>query len=335
MSQIREISVALPATVETNEQLSLLFPEWSVEKIAEKTGITHRHIAGPNEFTSDLATAAAQALIHDHNIGTDAIDFVILVTQSPDFALPSTACLVHAALNLREDAGAVDVNMGCSGYIYGLRFASALIDSGQALNVLLLTSDTYSKYLNPKDKTVRTIFGDGATASLISKSESSNLKGFFFGTNGKGAANLIVPNGGLRHGGALTPLASSEQRELPEHHYNLFMNGAEIFNFTIDVADSAMREVLSRSEMEFEEVDHFVFHQANKFMLTHLRKKLGIPEEKFPILMSSWGNTVSGTIPMALNEMRASGALRPGDKCLLLGFGVGLSWAGCTFIEEL
>jgi 3-oxoacyl-[acyl-carrier-protein] synthase-3 len=334
MPNITQISTALPAFIETNGDLAIEFPEWSVEKIASKTGINQRHIAGPNEFTSDLAVSAARQLFENSNCKQKDVDFLLLVTQSPDFALPSTACLVHEELSLDTSVGAIDLNMGCSGYIYGLRFASSLIASGQAETVLLLTADTYSKYLNPKDKTVRTIFGDGATASIISNDTSSNLVGFHFGTNGKGAGSLIVPNGGLRSGNSLTEGHSTVQRNLPPHNFDLYMHGSEIFNFTLDIAGDSIVSILSKASLQFDEINHFVFHQANAFMLRHLREKLQIPKEKFPIEMAEWGNTVSSTIPMALAEMRKKGTLKSGDTCLLLGFGVGLSWAGCIFVEE-
>lgn len=328
-SSLLGITRSFPSKELTNEDLNLLFPDWGVEKIASKTGIHRRFIADVDEFTSHLATSAAQNLFQAWDLNPHEVDALILVTQSPDYFLPTTACIVHENLGLREDASAVDVNMGCSGYIYGLSLASALIDSDQAGKVLLLTGDTYSKFLNEKDKSVKTIFGDGATASLIERSGAEGSIGkFVFGTDGSGAKHLIVPNGGLRSGEALSPKSNPISRNLAESKFDLFMDGPEIFNFTLRVTEKSLNEVLRINNLAQDDIDFFVFHQANAFMLDHLRKKLEIPEEKFPVMMKDWGNTVSSTIPMALVEMEELGMLQESKTIMLLGFGVGLSWGG-------
>lgn len=328
-ARIAGVEYHLPAGKLTNDDIAADFPEWTVDKIAQKTGISSRRVARAEEFTSDLAISSAQALLSSLRLRSEEIDFLIVCTQSPDFYMPITAGLVHAALGLSTRAGATDINLGCSGYIYGLGLAKALIESHQAQNVLLITADTYSKFLNPGDKSVKTIFGDGAAATLISgDSEYETLGGLTYGTDGSGAKHLMVPNSGLRPGSTLNEESSADNRGLVSNGYDLYMNGAEIFNFTLRVVPDSVSDILAKTGMSLEDVDLFIFHQANQFMLEHLRKKLGIDEEKFFVSLEHFGNTVSSTIPIALSEAQKVGRLKAGMRVMLLGFGVGLSWGG-------
>jgi 3-oxoacyl-[acyl-carrier-protein] synthase-3 len=308
-----------------------MFPEWSADRISEKTGIWSRHISGPEEFSSDLATAAAEKLFLTMGIAKDLVDYIILCTQTPDFFLPTTSCIVHDNLGLNSGIGAVDINQGCSGYIYGLGLAKALVDSNQARTVLLLTADTYTKFLNKSDKSVRTIFGDAGTATLITNDGGEDsIRGLTYGTDGSGAGHLIVPTGGLRNGFGISPRSNPANRDLQAGNYDLYMNGPEIFNFTLQRIPSLYEEVLKRASCSPEDIDLFVFHQANQFMLEHIRKRLEIPEDKFPVVLGETGNTVSSSIPLALSKLRESGELRAGMRILSLGFGVGLSWGGAV-----
>jgi len=330
-ARISAVEYFLPEQTLTNEDISAQFPEWSVEKIAGKTGINVRHIAAVDEFSSDLAVGAARKLFEARDIDPTSIDYLILVTQSPDYYLPTTATIVHDQLQLRTDAGATDVSLGCSGYIYALGLAKGLIESDQVGTVLVLTADTYTKFLNPADKSVRTIFGDGASATLVtSDGKRDSLGAFRYGTDGSGGKHLIVPAGGLRPASEFAPKSDPDRRGLTPGSYDLYMDGAEIFTFTIRVAQPSVTAILEKAGLGMDDVDLFVFHQANKYMLEHLRTKLGIPAEKFPILMANYGNTVSSTIPMALADAERAGMLRPGMRVLLLGFGVGLSWGGAV-----
>lgn len=322
----------LPERVLANEELSAEFPEWSVEKIAAKTGVHRRRVAAEDEFTSDLAIAAGHRLLEEHGIEAHSIDYLIVCTQSPDYFLPTTACIVHEGLGLRTDAGAVDLNLGCSGYIYALGQAKGLIESGQALRVLVITSDTYTKFVNPADKSVRTIFGDGAAATLVAEQDEGAVgRGIgapVYGTDGSGARHLVVPNGGLRPGTDLEPKSAASERGIRSNGYDLFMDGPEIFNFTLRVVPDSVARILDREGLQLDDVDLFVFHQANAFMLEHLRKKLKVPRERFFVSLAETGNTVSSTIPIALTEAQREGVLRRGMRVMLLGFGVGLSWGG-------
>ena len=328
-ARISAIEYHLPEAVLDNEALSTEFPEWSVEKISAKTGIDRRHIAGPDEFSSDLATAAGRKLLDRHGIDPATIEYLIVCTQSPDYYLPSTACIVQDALGVPTTAGATDITLGCSGYIYALGLAKGLIESGQVSNVLVITADTYSKFINPADKSVRTIFGDGAAATLVTADgDPDAMTAITYGTNGAGAKSLIVPSGGLRDGVSLQPKAAPGERDLESSGHDLYMDGPDIFNFTLAVVPQSVEQILGKAGLEQDDIDLFVFHQANAFMLEHLRKKLGVPTDKFFVALNESGNTVSSTIPIALAEAVDAGALKPGMKVMLLGFGVGLSWGG-------
>ena len=328
---IQGIAYYLPEQVLTNERLALEYPGWSAQKIEDKTGIQERHIASEKECASDLATAAGLELFKSGLCAAVEIDYLLLCTQSPDYFLPTTACLVQDRLGLRTDCGAMDINLGCSGFVYGLGVAKGLIETGQARTVLLITSETYSKHIHPGDKSTRTIFGDAASATLLRAvtSEGEKIGPFVYGTDGKGATNLIVPTGGLRMAYAanaeITDDGSGNKRTIN----NLYMNGPEIFNFTLRVVPETISRLLATSGKQMEDIDLFVFHQANRFMLEHLRRKLNIHEEKMPIMMAHCGNTVSSTIPILLKDLETSGRLKKEQCLMLLGFGVGFSWAGC------
>ncbi|RZK43799.1 MAG: ketoacyl-ACP synthase III [Pedobacter sp.] len=330
-TQIKAISTYIPGNKLSNADINLLFPEWSADKISSKTGIYSRSIAAPDEFVSDMAVSAAENLFREHDIDKSTIDFVLLCTQSPDYFLPTTACIVQDKLGLSTQCGALDFNLGCSGYVYGLALANGLLASGAAKNVLLITSETYSKYINDNDKSNRTIFGDGAAATLISSSEKVGLGQFVFGTDGSGADNLIVKNGGVRHRES-DGEDVIEEGNFQHNDNNLYMNGQEIFQFTTRAVPVLVSETLSKNNVALEEIDLFVFHQANKFMLDYIRRKLKIPEDKFFMYFEEIGNTVSSTIPIALQAAQAQGRLGQGMKVLIAGFGVGYSYAA-TVIE--
>ncbi|MFC4222728.1 3-oxoacyl-ACP synthase III family protein [Lysinibacter cavernae] len=328
-ARISAVSYYLPDSKLTNEKLSREFPEWSVDKISRKTGISSRSIAAADEFSSHLAVNAAKRLSEEHGISLDSVDYLILCTQSPDFFLPTTSAIVQAELGLKRNLGATDINLGCSGYAYALGLAKGLVESNQVNNVLVITADTYSKFINEKDKSVRTIFGDGASATfVVGDAKESHLNGMVYGTDGSGAKHLIVPNGGLRDGRDLAPASVPEARGLDASGHDLYMDGKEIFNFTLDRVPAVAEQILMKAQLTAEDIDLFVFHQANAFMLEHLRKKMDIPVEKFVIELSESGNTVSSTIPIALSRIASDGRLKPGMKVMLLGFGVGLSWGG-------
>jgi 3-oxoacyl-[acyl-carrier-protein] synthase-3 len=334
--RISAIEYYLPGPVLSNEDLAAEFPEWSIEKIQGKTGIANRHIAGPDECASDLAYYAATKLFANGSHTPQDVDYILLCTQSPDYFLPTTACILQERLGICTRAGALDFNLGCSGYIYGLGLAQGLIQTGQAETVLLITAETYSKFIHRQDKSVRTLFGDAAAATLlVSSGDDSRCRtqAYVYGTDGKGAKNLIVPAGGLREPSSpATKEVWTDEQGNARSQDNLFMNGAEIFNFTLRAIPDCVRTLLTRSGKDLQDVDLFVFHQANRYMLEHLQKKLKVPAEKFFIWMESCGNTVSSTIPIALKEAESAGKLKDGQLVVLVGFGVGYSW-GATIVS--
>jgi 3-oxoacyl-[acyl-carrier-protein] synthase-3 len=235
-------------------------------------------------------------------------------------------------LGLSTKTGAFDFNLGCSGYIYGLAIAKSFINTGIANSVLLIMAETYSKHIHEKDLASKTIFGDAAAATIIEKSENDHIFEFVLGTDGSGMYHLIVPNGGFRN--SKQDIIDEKITEAGDVYTNnhLFMNGPEIFNFTIDAVPKAVNECLFKNCLTIEEVDYVIFHQANKFMIDYLRKKIKIPLEKFYINMMTTGNTVSATIPIALSDVIERKIVKPGQKVLLCGFGVGYSW-GAVIIE--
>lgn len=321
---IQAVSHALPEGTLTNVELSRQFPAWTPDQIVRKTGIASRRVAGAEEWTSDLAAAAANRLFTEHAVDPQSVDYLILCTQSPDYPLPATACLLQARLGLRKSAGALDMNLGCSGFVYGLGLAKGLIETGQVSNVLFLTADTYSKFLHPEDKGTRTIFGDGAAATLVARGSSTtgdlpHIGPFVYGTDGTGSKHLMVKH-------RIFPQIARSPGGDDKAEW-MRMDGPEVFNFTIKVVPEALTELWHRADIGPESVDLFVFHQANRYMLEYLRDKLRIPPEKFPVCLEDCGNTVSSTIPITLQRCVLAGQLRSGMTVAVVGFGVGLSWA--------
>ncbi len=321
------ISYHLPEAVLTNAELAVLYPGWSEEKILSKTGVASRHVAAADETAADLAEQAAKRLFSEGQIDPRTIDFVLLCTQSPDYKLPSSSCILQDRLGVPKSAGALDFNLGCSGFVYGLSLAKGLVVGGMAKKVLLLTAETYTKYVHPMDKSVRTIFGDGAAATLIDECAAKAIGAFVFGTDGSGAKNLIVQTGGARETFDSAAEEVSDASGNIRTKNNVFMSGTDIFNFTLDIVPKTMDEVCAKNGITRDDVDLFVFHQANKFMLDTIRKVNLIPRAKFYVDLEDTGNTVSASIPLALSRAESKGVLKPDMKVMVMGFGVGLSWS--------
>ena len=323
MAKIGGIEYYLPETELSNEDIAIKFPEWSVEKIAKKTGISKRHISREDEFASDLALKACEKFFNKHEISTQDIDFILYCTQSPDYPFPATACILQDCLNLPKSIGALDYNLGCSGYIYGLALGSSLVNSGLSKKLLLITSETITKYIGKKDKGNQTLFGDAAAVTLIEQGNSvvSTIEGFTFGTDGNGMNNIIAKKDSRGHQFSKIPF--------DKEHGVLEMNGPEVFNFAIKFVPSLVEETLLKAKMSAEEIDYYIFHQANAYMLTQIRKRLKIDKARFIIDMNDVGNTVASSIPIVLRNLQKKGKIKEGSKLLLAGFGVGLSWGAC------
>ena len=327
MAFIKAINYYLPEKVVTNEELLKEFPEWSVDKVAAKVGIDSRHVADENETAGDLAEKAARKLFEEHNIDPKSIVFLLLCTQSSDHFLPSTACILQDRLGIPTTAGAFDYNLGCSGCVYGMAVAKGLIAGGIAKNVLLLTAETYNKYLHPSDKSNRSIFGDAAAACLISTEGIAEIGEMSLGTDGSGAKHLIVETGAARHKAATGKQTTDDDGHIRRDDY-LYMDGSAIFNFTLDAVPAMMKDILAKNEMVKENIDYYVFHQANKFMLNTIRKVCVLPKDKFYVNLNETGNTVSSTVMIGLKQCLDAGTITPGMKVMVAGFGVGLSWGG-------
>ena len=326
---IRAISYYLPEETLTNETLAEAFPEWDVDKVYNKVGVRTRHLAGKTETAGDLAETAARKLFEEYGIAPGEVDFLLLCTQSPDHFLPSTACILQDRLGIPTTAGALDYDLGCSGCIYGLAMAKGLIAAGLASNVLLLTAETYTKYIHPEDKSNKTIFGDGAAACLVSREKGlAEIGDFVLGTDGSGAANQMVRSGAARQPEKTGRFAVDDDGHTNYEDY-LYMNGSAIFNFTLETVPPLMKSLLAKNGLEKADVDYFVFHQANKYMLSTLRKVCGIPADKFYVDLEETGNTVSSTILIGLKECLGTGKIASGAMVMICGFGVGLSYGAC------
>ena len=310
----------LPEKKENNESLKLDNPDWDMLKISDKTGVFTRSIASTHQTAVDLAFAAGSKLLEGLSCKED-IDLVVLVTQSPDYVLPTSACILQDQLGLSKKCMAFDINLGCSGFIYALSVVGSLIESGVAKKGLILCSDTYTKYIDKSDRTCRPIFSDGASATLLVGSDIDKVGPFVLGTDGSGYDKLIVKEGGARE-----PHISNNSR-----YGTLNMRGADVFLFTLNSVPICMNELLDKSKLNIEDIDLFVFHQASQLVLENLIRAMSLDENKVFINLKDTGNTVSASIPIALKDAETQGRLKSGDTVMLIGFGVGLSW-GATLI---
>jgi len=307
----------LPEKKENNEALLRDNPDWDMSRIVEKTGIFTRSISAPLQTALDLGVMAGNKLLETISHKED-IDLLILVTQSADYVLPTSACILQNKLGLSKECMAFDINLGCSGFIYALSVASSLIETGVATKGMIVCADTYTKYIDKSDRTCRPIFSDGASATLITRSDSDDTGPFIFGTDGSGYESLIVREGGAREPNVnvSSPLGSLE------------MNGIDVFLFTLNTVPSCVNTLLDRSNIKIEDIDLFIFHQASKLVFENLIRNLSLDSDKVFMNLQNVGNTVSASIPIALKDADSQGRLKNGDTIMLVGFGVGLSWGG-------
>ncbi|MDQ3112043.1 MAG: ketoacyl-ACP synthase III [Bacteroidota bacterium] len=328
MSTIQALSYILPEKIYSNEDFFIDFPEAKTANM-EKTGVMKRHIVAPGQTASDLAVLAGEKLFAEHGIDRNEIDFLLLILLGPDYYMPSTAGIVHSRLGLRSNCGALDMEIGCSGFSYGLSVASGLIAVAGVKKILLLTSSTLTNTLHPKDRGSRFVFGDGAAASLISSEGGGKIDSFVFGNDGDEFEKIIIRDGGSRN-----PLNPQSYAEITDDYgkvicdANYFMDGIGVFQFSVKRVPALVADVLAKAGLQKEDIDLYVFHQPNVFLNENIRKKIGIPEEKFVHCIAETGNTVQSTIPIALYESIQNGRLKRGMKVLVAGFGVGLSWSG-------
>jgi 3-oxoacyl-[acyl-carrier-protein] synthase III len=311
--QIKQIEYYLPEHIITNEYLA---ETCGIDKefLENKIGIKERHIAAANETSSEMAYKAGIKIFENSLVSKEQIDLLIVCTQNPDYKLPTTACILQDKLGLKKNCIAFDINLGCSGFIYSLIIAGNFIKTGIAKRALIVMVDQYSKLIDYTDKNTASLFGDAATASLLEDcAEGNGILDFDLGTDGSGAMNLIAYNSGV-----------ASNPDQPQNR--LYMNGREIFKFSISVVPDSVNKLLSRNNLKVEDIKYFVFHQANQYMLGEIRKKLNLTKEQLVIDMELYGNTVSSSIPIALKNLISKSLLKSGDIIVLSGFGVGLSW---------
>jgi 3-oxoacyl-[acyl-carrier-protein] synthase-3 len=326
--RIAGVASAVPRKVRTAKDEAPNFPGENIEKLAQSTGVVERHIS-KTLFPSDLGEAAARGIMSAMQWDKDSIDVLVFITQSSDYRLPGNACLLQARLGLSDECIAFDVNLGCSGYVYGLAQVGGLLSSMGKGRALLVVGDS-ACFTSPLDKSTVFLFGDGVSATALERDLTAPPMHFVLGTDGRGAQHLIIPAGGAR----CRPSPETSVRKAREggnvrSDEDLYMNGAEIFAFTLRAVPDLVRKTMTAANWNLDTVDYFVFHQANALMLKLLGKKCGVPEPKMPLSLGKFGNTSGASIPVTMTACLSEKLTEP-QRLLLVGFGVGLSWGGAA-----
>lgn len=330
--QISKIEYVLPTKRITNAILKELHPGWNTELIESKTGVFSRHWAGEDETALDLALSACRKLLEENKLDPTHIDALIFCTQSPDHIMPHNSALLHAKLGLDSTSAAFDFNLACSGYIYGLAIASSMMETLDYRNVLLVTADTYSKFIHPEDRSTISLFGDAGAVTLLERGggQNSTILDITLGTDGLGGEKFFIKAGGQRY-----PYNEETAKEKKDIAGNLrtdeciYMDGPAVLKFVEQRIPSAIARILERNNLAFDDVDLILFHQASKLALDRLQKILNYPESKTYINIGNIGNTVSASLPILLKDAENNRRLSRGDLLLLVGFGVGFSWGCC------
>lgn len=325
---IEAVEYHLPSTILTNEQLGRENPSWEMNLVEARAGVVNRRIARQDETALDLGYEACLKIFSAGKFKREDVDALIFCTQSGDYIMPPNSCVLHKKLDLREDVFAFDYNLACSGYIYGLSIAQGLILSGMCRNVLLVTADTYSKYINKKDRSARVLFGDGAAASWLTASRSgAGILDIACATSGKDFEKFMIPAGGARiPRSQSTAEAQTDGSGNSRSLENIRMDGLGIYAFVNSKIPKHVSKLLEKNGLTADDIDLFIFHQASKMALDALAKGMNLKPEKVFTNIRDIGNTVSASIPIALKDALASGRAKKGDRIVLCGFGVGLSW---------
>ena len=323
---INSIEYYLPETILTNEELQNECPEWDLDKVAEKSGVYQRHIAGENETAYDLSIKACEKLFQTND--KNDIDGIIYCTQSPDYIMPSNSFLLHNYLNLKNRVFAFDFNHACTGYIYGLAMANAFVSVGMAKEILLVTADTYSKYIYPKDRSTRVLFGDGAAATIVKESnERRGIIDIALGSAGSVYNKFWIPAGGLR-----LPKSDSTSMEIEDDGGNkrtqndIEMDGMAVWSFINSVVPKQIDMLLKRNNLKKTNIDQYIFHQASLMTLESIMRLMKLSKEQVFINVYNVGNTVSASIPITLKDAIDQDKINTGSTLILSGFGVGLSY---------
>ena len=311
---LKGVSTCVPATVFDTERDAKNFDPQELKKVVAMVGVKERRVVDDKTCSSDLCLKSAQALLQELDWEPETIDVLIMVTQTPDYLLPSTSSLIHRDLNLAESCATFDVGLGCSGYPYGLWLASMMIHSGCAKRVLVLHGETPTLFVHPEDRSTALLFGDAGSATALGPGETGSW-GFCLHTAGQGFADLIIPGGGFR------------QRHPDDERDNyLHMNGTNLFNFTIKKVPRLIDDTLKLMDMSADQIDAFVFHQSNQFIMRHIAGKYGLPAEKTPIILGKYGNTGGPSVPLTMSLHYRENPVSDTENAMLLGYGVGLSW---------
>ncbi len=313
---INNVQYHLPEKIESNSEIlqSAKYDNAKIDKMIEKIGIVSIRISSDGEYSNDLGIIAGKKILKNYD--SKQIQYLIFCTNTPEYSLPTNACIIQDKLGLEKNIGAIDIILACSGYVYSLSLAKSLILSDQAKQILLITSDTYSKFISKKDAGTRILFGDGATSTLITnqkKTHGFEIKNFVYGTDGSGFQNAVIHNFGSRHW--KNKVSSGD---------NLNLNGPGIYEFALKRVPEAVNVFLKKNSITLDEIDYFVFHQANKYIIDNLQSKLKISKNKLLMNMNEIGNTSSSSIPIVLSKHLPK--IKENKKILLIGFGGGLSW---------
>ena len=313
---IGPVAIYLPEKVEDNDFLASQYPQMGHGSDFRQDGHPAAAYCGAGGVCLGPGSGGGgEALRRISRSTASTIDFLLFCTQTPDYPLPTTACLMQDRLRLPTSIGALDFNLGCSGFVYGLSLADGLIRSGTARRVLLITAETYSKYIDPTDRSLRTIFGDGAAATLVEASDEPSLGGFVFGTDGSGGDMLLVAEGGARR--VQDAIQPRKRRRWPS---SLYMDGPELVKFSLDIAPPLIESVLARAQWTRDQIDMYLIHQATLFMLDHLRERLSLDREHTPEALENYGNTVSSTIPISDPRSPPVGPAAAGQADVADGF---------------
>jgi len=325
---ISALSAAVPRTVIKNYEYTQHFPADEVKEVVDKIGIFERRFADENTCSSDLCFAAAEKLIADNNIDRSEIDLLIFISQTPDYRMPATSVILQHRLGLSTGAMAFDINLGCSAFIYGLSVAFGLMQQPGLRKALILDGETRSKVYSPKDRRTGFIFGDAGVAALIEKDEKYSETYFSFNSDGSREDLIKVRNGGYR----FPTTVESLQEKVVDEYGNIrsddqgYMNGSEVFNFVIREIPKDFKLIFDYSKIDKDEIDYFVFHQANSFINSYLAKKLKLDSSKIPSTIEKFGNTSSVSVPLTIvSELKNK--LVNNNKLFLSAFGVGMTWA--------
>ena len=307
----------------TNADLEKLV-ETTSDWIVQRTGMRERRIAGPGESTATLATAAAQRALDDAGISAQDLDLIIVGTLTPEMLTPSTACIVQHNLGIKRHIGAFDLNAACSGFVYSLATGAQFIETGAYKNVLVIGAETLSKVVDYTDRNTCILFGDGAGAAVLTRSEDTavGMQAFSLGANGDGAGFIHIPAGGSLHPCSATTVAE-------KMHY-LKMNGREVYKFAVHQMTDSLKGAMEACGLTAETVKLVVPHQVNQRIIDSATEKMGFPKEKVFINIDRYGNTSAASVPIALDEARKAGRCGKGDWIIMVAFGAGLTWASAT-----